>query len=69
MFEWRRRLYIGGFSDPSTTAERKQTIPDYPTIEDSTGGGRISGIVAVPKRRVWHITSIREVLGTAAIEG
>jgi|HubBroStandDraft_4_1064222.scaffolds.fasta_scaffold2476662_1 hypothetical protein len=34
MFEGRRRLYIGDFSDSSTAAERKQMVPDYPTIED-----------------------------------
>jgi hypothetical protein len=38
MFEGRRRLCIGDFSDPSTTAERKQMIPDYPTIEDFDRG-------------------------------
>jgi hypothetical protein len=50
MFEGWRRLYIGDFSDPSTTAERKQIIPDYPTIEDFYKSRRLSGIVAPPKR-------------------
>jgi hypothetical protein len=33
MFEGQHRHYMGDFSDPSTTAERKQMVPDYPTIE------------------------------------
>jgi hypothetical protein len=69
MFEWRRRLYIGGFFRPVDDRRAQTDDPGLSTIEDSTGGGRISGIVAVPKRRVWHMTSIPEVLGMAAIEG
>jgi hypothetical protein len=64
MFEGRRRLYIGDFSDPWTTAERKQMIPDYPTIEDFYRGRAVSGIVAAPKRRFWPIAAFR---GKAAI--
>jgi hypothetical protein len=40
MFEGQHRLYIGDFSDPSTTAEHKQMIPDYPTIEAFYRGER-----------------------------
>jgi hypothetical protein len=63
MFEWGRRAV---FSDPSTTAERKQMIPDYPTIEDVyRGRADLRNCCG----GVWHITSIPEVLGMAAIEG
>jgi hypothetical protein len=57
MFEGQYRLYIGDFSDPSTTAERKRMIPDYPTIEAFYRGRAVSGIVAAPKRHFWPISA------------
>jgi hypothetical protein len=51
MFEGRHRLYIGECSDPPTTDERKQIIPDHSMIEDFYRGRRVSEIVAAPKRR------------------